>query len=261
MNYQRIYDSIIYRARVRKIDGYTELHHVLPRCLGGSDDHSNLVRLTPEEHYLCHLVLLKIYPNEHKLVFAARMMCANNQNLKRNNKLYGWLRRKYSKEMKLFKNTPEQKLLISKTWKQIYSDHPELREIASKRMKVDNPMKREGVALKVSNTRRERGNLGRNSTPVSEEEKIALSVRMKANNPCAGLPPWMNNRATPEALNVWKQADSYYEWWKSNQKGYCAMATAFGYKNWMSAHDNMVTKFKSGWIPKQDPQWLSFVGL
>jgi len=48
MNYQRIHDAIIDRARNRTLTGYTERHHVIPRCLGGTNDKENLVKLTVE---------------------------------------------------------------------------------------------------------------------------------------------------------------------------------------------------------------------
>lgn len=259
MNYQRIYDSIVSRARTRVLEGYTEQHHILPKCLGGSDDILNLVKLTPEEHYLCHQILVKLYPKEYKLVFAARMMCISNDNVKRNNKFYGWLKRKFVEEMKQFKNTPEQKLLSSKKWKQIYANTPDLRVMHSERMKKDNPMKRDGVAQRVAETRRQKGNLGRGNTPLSEKEREAISQRMKENNPCAGIPPWRSPKATAQSIGVWRDADAYYQWWSVNKKGYCAMATAFGFKDWLSAHQNMVEKFKSGWIPKEDPDWLSWL--
>jgi hypothetical protein len=35
------------------------LHHIIPRSLGGSDEVSNLIRLTPREHYIAHLILWK----------------------------------------------------------------------------------------------------------------------------------------------------------------------------------------------------------
>ena len=60
--------------------------------MGGSDDPSNLVDLTPEEHYVAHQLLVKIHPNNGKLIYAATMMCSNRIN----NKLYGWLRRRLS---------------------------------------------------------------------------------------------------------------------------------------------------------------------
>lgn len=92
MNYKRIHDSIIENAKVRILKGYKEKHHIIPRCMGGNDDESNLVFLTPEEHYVIHQLLVKIYPNNHSLIKAAVMMIPNRPN----NKMYGWLKRRFS---------------------------------------------------------------------------------------------------------------------------------------------------------------------
>lgn len=40
--------------------GYSEKHHIIPKCLGGSNDISNIVSLTAREHFICHLLLVKI---------------------------------------------------------------------------------------------------------------------------------------------------------------------------------------------------------
>lgn len=97
MNYQHHYNQLINRSQNRVPPESKEVHHILPRCLGGSDDDSNLVSLTPEEHYVAHQLLAKMYPDNRKLLHAATMMCSNSQNLRRgNNKLYGWLRRRLS---------------------------------------------------------------------------------------------------------------------------------------------------------------------
>ena len=98
MNYTKHYDTLIERARQRKNEGYLEEHHVIPKCMGGTDEKSNLVLLTPEEHYVAHQLLVKIY-NNPSLVHAALMMTVSspqhNAGMGRNNKLYGWLRRRY----------------------------------------------------------------------------------------------------------------------------------------------------------------------
>lgn len=96
MNYKQIYINLINRAKNRLIEGYTESHHIIPRCMGGTDHPSNLVNLTPEEHYTAHLLLVKIYPNNKKLVKAAAMMIPSRPS----NKMYGWLRRKLSETQK-----------------------------------------------------------------------------------------------------------------------------------------------------------------
>jgi hypothetical protein len=92
MDYKKIYNSLITRGKSRKLNCYVEKHHIIPRCLGGSDDDDNLVELTPEEHYLAHQLLVKIYIGNHSLVKAAAMMITNRPS----NKMYGWLRRRFS---------------------------------------------------------------------------------------------------------------------------------------------------------------------
>lgn len=58
--YQKWYDDIIRAARGRKTPkAYTEVHHIKPKSLGGSDDAANLVRLTYREHFLVHWLLVK----------------------------------------------------------------------------------------------------------------------------------------------------------------------------------------------------------
>lgn len=90
MDYKRHYDALIDRARNRVVDGYVERHHVVPKCMGGSNDRSNLVRLTPEEHYVAHQLLVKMNPGNGKLIFGAAVMTVGAN---RCNKKYGWIRR------------------------------------------------------------------------------------------------------------------------------------------------------------------------
>ena len=54
---------------------YKEWHHIIPKCLGGSNCKDNLVLLTLREHFLAHWLLCKIYPEEWKLYFALFQMC------------------------------------------------------------------------------------------------------------------------------------------------------------------------------------------
>lgn len=93
MNYQLHYDRLIERAKTRTLDCYVERHHIIPRCMGGDNSKHNLVKLTPEEHFLAHQLLVKIYPNNYKLVFAATCMTRNSNGKRTNNRLYGWLRK------------------------------------------------------------------------------------------------------------------------------------------------------------------------
>lgn len=95
MNYQKIYLNLIHKAQTRLLEDsvYTESHHIIPRCMGGTDDKNNLVDLTPEEHLIAHLLLVKIHPDSKKLIYAANWMTSRV----RNNKEYGWVKREFSK--------------------------------------------------------------------------------------------------------------------------------------------------------------------
>ena len=60
--YTKCYYSIVERAksRVLSTEIYTEKHHVVPSSLGGTNEKSNLVKLTAREHFICHLLLPKM---------------------------------------------------------------------------------------------------------------------------------------------------------------------------------------------------------
>lgn len=92
MDYLKVYNRIIDRAKTRHTTEYTEKHHIVPRCLGGSDAKTNIVALTAREHYVCHWLLAKAYRNP-KLIFAWQAM---TQNLK--GKRYNSWSFKYARE-------------------------------------------------------------------------------------------------------------------------------------------------------------------
>lgn len=59
--YYNWYYNIINASRAReKCFSYTEKHHVIPKCLGGTNDKSNIAVLTAREHFVCHLLLVKM---------------------------------------------------------------------------------------------------------------------------------------------------------------------------------------------------------
>ena len=70
MNYKRIYEELIAAARQEwHID--REIHHIIPRCMNGSNNSDNLVGMSFRQHYIAHLLLYKIYRKEYPtLIFA-----------------------------------------------------------------------------------------------------------------------------------------------------------------------------------------------
>lgn len=63
MNYAAIYARFVDSRRQQEIgpDCYFEMHHIVPRCIGGNDEPNNLIRLTPEDHYFAHLLLARMH--------------------------------------------------------------------------------------------------------------------------------------------------------------------------------------------------------
>lgn len=110
MNYERHYKALTGRApqlifsRTRNApswedrDGtYREAHRILPGCMGGKYIGTNVAYLTPAEHYVAHQLLVKMYPGNTSLLYAANMMTVES-NLapgRITNKKFGWLRKKY----------------------------------------------------------------------------------------------------------------------------------------------------------------------
>lgn len=88
MNYQKIHDQIIERAKSRKLDGYKERHHIIPKCMGGTNDNTNLIELTAREHFIIHKLLCEIYPDNDSLVYAYWMMANNTSNAMYERKYY-----------------------------------------------------------------------------------------------------------------------------------------------------------------------------
>jgi hypothetical protein len=85
MNYQRIYSQIIERAQKRQLEGYVEKHHIIPKCLQGNNNKDNIIQLTAREHFICHMLLCEIYPDNDKLKYALYLMNAGKQKHKNAN--------------------------------------------------------------------------------------------------------------------------------------------------------------------------------
>lgn len=144
MNYNKHYTKLINNSLRRGLDKsllgyYTEAHHIIPRCIGGTNDKSNLVLLTPEEHLVAHKLLIKIHKNTEpekyrSLVLSVVAMCMGSHKNKHTNKSFGWVRRKHAESLKDEGNTfygkthsNETRKLISKKAKIRYQDkskHP-----------------------------------------------------------------------------------------------------------------------------------------
>ena len=122
MNYHRIYNSIIETRKNNPVScGYFEVHHILPKSLGGTNTKENLVSLTAREHFICHFLLTKMFKKNtckwYKMIHAFMMLKASSKDQKRysNSRLYE-SRRKFFRETLSFSQKGEKNSQYGKMW-------------------------------------------------------------------------------------------------------------------------------------------------
>jgi hypothetical protein len=59
---------------------YTEMHHIIPKHEGGTNDKENLVELLPEEHYMAHLIRWKAYNSRNDFLAVRYIVNGYNSN-------------------------------------------------------------------------------------------------------------------------------------------------------------------------------------
>jgi len=129
MDYAKIYDNLINSRKDlnrNMKNGVYEKHHIIPKCLDGTNDKNNLILLTPREHYVAHRLLYKQYTGKKKALLAYAFFCLcrnNNQQRKITSRQYD-LAKKYMSESSNGQNHPSFGKKYSK----------EFREDISKRM-------------------------------------------------------------------------------------------------------------------------------
>jgi hypothetical protein len=202
MNYQAIYNSLIQRGKNRTLEGYSEKHHIIPRCMGGNDDSENLVKLTAREHFIAHRLLTKIYPDNHKLKSALFLMSRRKISkvyFKISSRTYEHLKKQFdlskSSYQKGRKRPPEanekakQTKIKNGTYGKKHSEETKAKikanrtpstpsEEARKRVselfkgrKIDPKITQKGIETKIKN--------GTYKKPISEETRAKLSAAKK----------------------------------------------------------------------------------
>lgn len=139
MSYITYIQSIL-NSRENKWFPYCECHHIVPKCIGGTEDPENFIYLTYEEHYQAHKLLVEENPEEKGLVYALWRMSNGKHEVTPEQyaearKLFVDMKRRlptpesvvkrfttYSRGRKLSEDT-KQKLRIANTGKVLSSEH------------------------------------------------------------------------------------------------------------------------------------------
>jgi hypothetical protein len=79
MDYKKHYKQLVekYGLEVLPDNGYYERHHILPKSMGGGNEPTNLVYLTPRCHLIAHWLLMKIH-NNMPMRIAYATMCSRD---------------------------------------------------------------------------------------------------------------------------------------------------------------------------------------
>lgn len=153
MNYEKIYDQLIqkfkkYKTRYEalKYYDYVEKHHIIPKCLGGTDEKDNLVFLSGRAHFMAHYLLSKIYPNDRNIWLAIQIMShgkgGSYERYTPSSRVYEIARKKCGELFKGSKMSEEAKAKISKHSKnQVHTE--ERRKRAGESIKIALAKKKE----------------------------------------------------------------------------------------------------------------------
>ena len=70
--YFTIINNALSQSRIKTVGTNYQTHHIVPKCMGGSDELHNLVVLTYKEHRVCHRLLINMTTGQakHKMMYA-----------------------------------------------------------------------------------------------------------------------------------------------------------------------------------------------
>lgn len=189
--YTLYYNKIINNAKNRQLNGYYEIHHNIPKSLGGSNLKENLVNLTAKEHFVCHLLLTKMYVGSarNKMLHAAWAMATleNNyqQRYKITSKIYESLRIKYAnlrsesskgKPGRKHSEETKKKLSLAHIGRKRKPMSEESKKRLSKSMTGKNIGKKRTKEQSEMQSIRQTGKIKK---PHSEETKLKISKALK----------------------------------------------------------------------------------
>lgn len=303
MDYSRIYNSLIsYRISnplKKSNDLYTEVHHIVPKCLGGSDNHDNLIRLTIREHFLAHRFLSKMYPDITGLSLAVYLMIGgsghrNNLRVVTSRESARLRKMAIEAHKQWWDDNPEYKRKMSsmmsslnkERWAEdIYREdmshrlkmkweEPEFRKLITKSLSdlakrrwLDQKYRDEfssKIKAKWQDPKfREEGFLRMSSKAIKQWEDPDFRKYMSEKVSKTFLSKFLPDsyKTDDPKHKLWELADVLYV---HSSGGYLSITLPillrFGITNIASSYANpLLQRFRNGWIPLEDARWIEYV--
>ena len=177
MTYNEFIQNILNtRGRFGVPEGaYKEKHHIIPKCLGGTNDGDNLIDLYAREHFEAHRLLALENPKNNKLVSAWWLMCSCKRECQER---YEATAEEYEKARIAFSERVKERQSGKNHY--LYGKHP------------SNETRQKMSASRKGKTSKLKGRCGKDSPTYgrkqSEEAKLKMSLSkkgkyLKENNP------------------------------------------------------------------------------
>jgi hypothetical protein len=281
--WKKHYDALMEKARHREMSGYIEKHHVIPRCMGGQDNNENLVKLTPEEHYVAHQMLLKMYPQHSGIIKSAGALLMTSPNTPRKNKMYGWIRRRLAEHMsevmiERHKHVPhpmlgrkqsdsaKRRISESQRAKQkktvyCFNSDGSLHKIYSSVLKASQAINLHVQTIysciRTDGARSAGGFFWAYRNQINVAEMKNGKVRIKHIKKRFGK--WQSGMVkSASAIESWKRADEIFELMMNDSQLSCGqISLLLGFEKHQAVKGPYLA-IKSGWNPLNDPQWVEW---
>ena len=278
MDYQKVYNALISKRKeflLKKTDSvYTELHHILPRCLGGTDEPENLVRLTAREHFIAHRLLSKIYHTNSDLALSVLFMMKVQGSVIRQSREIARLKELSSNAASMISSAlwedPTYRTKVAQSKKKFFESLEEGYWAERQRVIMNlDPKTRKKLSAATKKYFKDPCNREKMSFIKKrhwENESIANKFlegqrRFLRNSPW----PWQRSRAQP-TRHLWTFAATLWELRheEGDRSRYTYSAVRFSNEFSSGKHSNvfhkMICMFKEGWVPQECPAYLEEFG-
>lgn len=197
MTYKEFIDDIIAERGYQGIDQTQpfEKHHIIPRCMGGSDDEDNIIFLYLREHYIAHKLLALENPHNGRLLKAWNMM-SRIDGKEITEEEYVYLKTLFREDMS--KNNPNKDGHVSRG-KKMSQETKDKISLKKRGVKRTTPIWNKGKKLTEEHKKHCSESLsGLKRKPHSDESKQRISESLK------GRAPWNKGKKLNKETGVYE---------------------------------------------------------
>ena len=186
--YLKTYEALIKKALLEQdfiVENF-HVHHILPRCMGGDDSPSNLVKLEIRTHIIAHMLLSCMYPDNFKLLKAATMMTSlklpNGESKRISSRLAANFAREYGEKQKgkVLSDSTRMKMSLSRKGREV-SDSTRQKISKSEKGKIVSEDTIQKIVLNYNVTQEKRDKLSKVSSSRMKDPNVRreLSEKLK----------------------------------------------------------------------------------